>query len=111
MKDGNLPPQFTDHIITPTSADQLSIALFKLIRAKTLGIYHLVGDTSLSDFNLTTEIAKQFNFDQSKIAKSSLAEFNKSASRPYQQRMAMSNQKFESQFGDTFLLSPRRYKQ
>ena len=106
MKDGNLPPQFTDHVITPTSADQLSIALFKLIRAKALGIYHLVGDTSLSDFDLTTEIAKQFGFDETKIAKSSLSEFNKSAPRPYQQRMAMSNQKFESQFGDTFTSFP-----
>ncbi|MEK7111331.1 MAG: SDR family oxidoreductase, partial [Patescibacteria group bacterium] len=99
MKDGNLPPQFTDHIITPTSADQLSIALFKLIRAKALGIYHLVGDTSLSDFDLTTEIAKQFGLKETKIGKNTLSEFNKSASRPYQQRMAMSNQKFESQFG------------
>jgi len=106
MEEGNLPPQFTDHIITPTSADQLSIALFKLIRAKALGIYHLVGDTSLSDFDLTTEIARQFGLDGTKIAKSSLSEFNKSASRPYQQRMAMSSQKFESQFGDTFSSFP-----
>ena len=106
MKVGNLPPQFTDHIITPTSADQLSIALFKLIRSKALGIYHLVGDTSLSDFDLTTEIAKQFGLDETKIGKSTLSEFNKSASRPYQQRMAMSNQKFESQFGDTFSSFP-----
>ena len=80
MKDGNLPPQFTDHIITPTSADQLSIALFKLIRAKALGIYHLVGDTSLSDFDLTTEIAKQFGLKETKIGKNTLSEFNKSAS-------------------------------
>ena len=110
MKDGNLPTQFTDHIITPTSADQLSIALFKLIRAKALGIYHLVGDTSLSDFDLTTEIAKQFGLDETKIGKSTLSEFNKSASRPYQQRMAMSNQKFESQFGDTFSSFPEALK-
>ncbi|MBI5356761.1 SDR family oxidoreductase [Candidatus Collierbacteria bacterium] len=106
MKDGNLPPQFTDHIITPTSADQLSIGLFKLIRAKALGIYHLVGDTSLSDFDITTEIAKQFGFDETEITKSSLAEFNKSAPRPYQQQMAMSNQKFKSQFGNTFSSFP-----
>ncbi len=106
MKDGNLPPQFTDHIITPTSADQLSIALFKLIRAKALGIYHLVGDTSLSDFDLTTEIAKQFGLDETKIGKNTLLEFNKSAPRPYQQQMAMSNQKFKSQFGDTFTSFP-----
>ena len=106
MREGNLPPQFTDHIITPTSADQLSVALFKLIRSKSVGIYHLVGDTSLSDFDLTTEIAKQFDFDQSKIAKNSLSEFNKSAPRPYQQQMAMSNQKFESQFGDIFSSFP-----
>ena len=65
-----------------------------------------MGDTSLSDFDLTTEIAKQFGFDETKIAKSSLSEFNKSAPRPYQQRMAMSNQKFESQYGDTFSSFP-----
>ena len=90
----------------------LTLSEFSVVRALfltvplailiSLGIYHLVGDTSLSDFDLTTEIAKQFGFDQSKIARNSLAEFNKSAPRPYQQRMAMSNQKFESQFGNTF---------
>jgi len=106
MKDGNLPPQFTDHIITPTFVDQLSAALFKLIRSKAIGTYHLTGDTSLSDFDLTTEIARQFGLDETKIGKSTLSEFNKSASRPYQQRMAMSNQKFESQFGDTFSSFP-----
>lgn len=106
MKEGNLPPQFTDHIITPTFVDQLSAGLFKLIRSKTVGIYHLTGDTSLSDFDLSVNIAKQFGFDETKIAKSSLAEFNKSANRPYQQRMAMSNKKFESQFGATFTSFP-----
>ena len=106
MKEGNLPPQFTDHIITPTFVDQLSGALFKLIRSKAVGICHLTGDTSLSDFDLSVNIAKQFGFDETKIARSSLSEFNKSAPRPYQQRMAMSNQKFESQFGDTFSSFP-----
>lgn len=110
MKDGNLPPQFTDHIITPTFADQLSIALFKLIRSGASGIYHLTGDTSLSDFDLSVEIARQFGFDETKIAKSSLTEFNKSAPRPYQQRMAMSNKKFESQFGPTFTSFPEALK-
>ncbi|MBI2309606.1 SDR family oxidoreductase [Candidatus Collierbacteria bacterium] len=106
MKEGNLPPQFTDHIITPTFVDQLSGALFKLIRSKAVEIYHLTGDTSLSDFDLSVNIAKRFGFDETKIAKSSLSEFNQSAPRPYQQRMAMSNQKFESQFGDTFSSFP-----
>ena len=106
MKEKNLPPQFADHIITPTFVDQLSVALFKLIRSRAVGIYHLTGETSLSDFDLSVSIAKQFGFDETKITKSSLAEFNKSATRPYQQRMAMSNQKFESQFGNTFSSFP-----
>lgn len=110
MKDGNLPPQFTDHIITPTFVDQLSAALFKLIRARAAGVYHLTGSTSLSDFDLSANIAKQFGFDETKIAKSSLAQFNRSANRPYQQHMAMSNQKFESQFGPTFSSFPEALK-
>lgn len=110
MKDGNLPPQFADHIITPTFVDQLSAGLFKLIRSKAVGIYHLTGDTSLSDFDLSVNIAKQFGFDETKISKSSLSEFNKSANRPYQQRMAMSNKKFESQFGPTFSSFPEALK-
>lgn len=110
MKDGNLPPQFADHIITPTFVDQLSAGLFKLIRSKAVGIYHLTGDTSLSDFDLSVNIAKQFGFDETKIAKRSLDEFNKSANRPYQQRMAMSNKKFESQFGATFTSFPEALK-
>lgn len=101
MHNGTLPPQFTDHLITPTFVDELSQALQLLLRGgSTKEIYHLVGDTPLTDFDITSAIVRVFQLKGVRIGKSSIVEFNKSAPRPYQQNMALSNRKFESQFGD-----------
>lgn len=102
MQEGSLPPQFTDHTITPTFVDELARALLLLAQKKAQGIYHVVGDTSLSDFELSSLVAKTFGFDTSAIKENSLVEFNKTATRPYQQSMAMSNKKFTSEFGKVF---------
>lgn len=102
MREGTLPPQFTDHTITPTFVDELSPALVELIKAKPAGIYHVVGDTSLTDFEISILIAKTLGFPTENIKPSSLEEFNKTAPRPYQRSLAMSNQKFELHFGDIF---------
>lgn len=102
MKEGKLPPQFSDHTITPTFCDELVQALVLLVKRKSDGIYHLVGDSTVSDFELSQTIADVFDFKNVEIAQSSLAEFNKTAKRPYQQSTALSNKKFEAQFGDIF---------
>ena len=106
MKEGNLPPQFTDHTITPTFGDELVQALILLAKNRSKGIYHLVGDSSVTDFELSRVIARVFELKNIAIEKKSLAEFNKTASRPYQQSTALSNKKFEAQFGHLF--SPLR---
>lgn len=102
MRGGKLPPQFTDHTLTPTFCDELVQALLLLVKRKAKGIYHLVGDSGVSDFELSKTIADVFDFKNIDIAQSSLAEFNKTAKRPYQQSTALSNKKFEAQFGDIF---------
>ena len=102
MKEGKLPPQFADHTITPTFGDELVQALVLLAKRKSKGIYHLVGDSMVSDYDLTKTIADVFDFKNIEITQSSLAEFNKTAKRPYQQSTALSNKKFSAQFGDIF---------
>lgn len=106
MKEGKLPPQFVDHTITPTFCDELVRALVLLAKRRESGIYHLVGDTVVSDYELSKTIAAVFGFKNSEIAQHSLAGFNKTAKRPYQQSTALSNKKFEAQFGHIF--SPLR---
>lgn len=106
MKGGKLPPQFADHTITPTFCDELVRALILLARKKSKGTYHLVGDSIVSDYELSKTIANVFDFKNIDIVQNSLAEFNKTAKRPYQQSTALSNKKFEAQFGDVF--SPLR---
>lgn len=102
MKEGKLPPQFVDHTITPTFCDELVGALVLLARKKSKGIYHLVGDSVISDYELSKTITELFDFKNTDIVQSSLAEFNKTAKRPYQQSTALSNKKFEAQFGNIF---------
>lgn len=106
MKERKLPSQFIDHTITPTFCDELVQALVLLARKESNGIYHLAGDSIVSDYELSKMIADVFNFKNIEIVQSSLAEFNKIAKRPYQQSTALSNKKFEVQFGDIF--SPLR---
>lgn len=102
MKKNSLPTQFTDHPITPTFVDELSNALVTLIRKKAKGIYHLVGSDSLTDFEISQTIAEVFGFKKINIQPSSIKEYNQTASRLYQESMAMSNQKFEKEFGPHF---------
>jgi dTDP-4-dehydrorhamnose reductase len=102
MRDGSLPPQFTDHAITPTFVDELAAALMALVRQKAAGVYHLVGSESLTDFEISKTIKEVFGFEQVEVQASLIEEFNKKTNRPYQKSLVLSNEKFEKQFGKHF---------
>lgn len=90
---------FSDQIITPTFIDDIAIALNEIITRKPEGIYHLVGSSSQSPYELASKIASTFNLDPSLIKGSSLKEYLKTPGiRPYSINGALSNQKFISEF-------------
>lgn len=102
MRQGKLPAQFTDHIITPTFIDELANALITLIMVDTTGIYHLTGNDALSDYQISQAISKIFDFPNITIPATSVKEYNSTAKRPYPLNTALSNQKFQAQFGKHF---------
>lgn len=93
LKDGSLPPMFTDQVITPTFIDDVADALDCLINQRVQGIYHVVGLSFVSPFKLTVQIAKVFCLNKKTIKKSSLEEYLKKDGRPRQKYLALSNKK------------------
>ena len=75
----------TDHLFTPTFIDDIAFAIDGLIKNDENGIFHVVGSQSLSPYDAAILIAKELNLDQSKISKTTRAEFfgNRSP-RPFQ---------------------------
>jgi dTDP-4-dehydrorhamnose reductase len=74
----------TDHIMTPTFIDDIANALDILIRLEQKGIFHVVGSQSITPFDAAIKIAREFNFDESLISKTTRREyFAGKAVRPF----------------------------
>jgi dTDP-4-dehydrorhamnose reductase len=87
---------FSDQICTYTFIDDIAAALAYFIENKTTGVYHLVGSSSHSPYDMCLKVAEVFGFDKSLISASSLEEYIKSQpedSRPWQKTLITSNQK------------------
>ncbi len=97
LSAGNLYPQFSDMIITPTFIDDLAPAIKKLVASKPTGIYHLSGSSSLSPLELARKVAVQFGFDPGLVKEGSLAEYLKTTDRPYQKTLRIDNSKAKSE--------------
>lgn len=95
LKENSLPPMFVDQIITPTFIDDIVFGLDSLINQRVQGIYHLVGSTSLSSFELAVRINEVFGFNKKMIEKITVDEYVKKNNRPRQKYMAISNQKIQ----------------
>ncbi len=77
-----------DHVFTPTLIDDISFALDALISDNSQGVFHAVGNQSLTPYEASLMIAKIFNFDQNLISKTTRAEFFKDrAPRPFQLKL------------------------
>lgn len=92
---------FTDQIITPTFIDDIALALNTIIQQKPVGIFHIVGSSSHSPYEVAQEVARIFNFDSSLINPSSLEKFliDNPFSRPFGKNQALNNQKIKDEFG------------
>jgi dTDP-4-dehydrorhamnose reductase len=92
-------PLFGDQITTPTFVDDIALGLKYFFQNKTSGIFHLVGSSSQSPFEMAQKIAEIWGFDSSLIKEGSLIDYVKSlppGSRPWQKNLAISNKKIKS---------------
>ena len=96
---------FSDQIITPTFIDDIALVIDKIIEKKPQGLYHCVGSTSISPYNLAINIAKTFNLNKSLIKPSSLIGYIKANpnSRPRQKNLTLSNKKLQKELGINML--------
>ncbi len=96
LKNNEQVKMFSDQICTYTFIDDIAQALAYFLDNKTNGIYHLVGSSSHSPYDMCLKIAEVFGLDKSLISASSLEEYIKSQpsdSRPWQKTLITSNQK------------------
>jgi dTDP-4-dehydrorhamnose reductase len=93
LSSGNLAPQFSDTVITPTFVDDLAHAFDKIIELTPKGIFHTVGSDSLSPYKLAKKVAVTYGFDPSLVKEGSLTEYRKTNDRSFASHVAMSNTK------------------
>ena len=98
LKINSLHSMFSDQVITPTFIDDLCQVLRIFIDRKPSGIYHAVGSTSLTPYDLALKIATVFNL-KSEIKPGSFKEYLKNDPRPRQQYLKMSNAKLKAELG------------
>ena len=98
LKTNSLPPMFTDQVITPTFIDDLCQVFRMFMDKKPTGIYHCVGSTCLSPYELAQKIAAVFEI-KAEIKPGSFQEFLKTDPRPRQQFLKLSNLKLKQDFG------------
>lgn len=93
LRGGTLPPQFTDSVITPTFIDDLARSFDRVIDLRPSGIFHTVGSTALSPYDLARSVALAYGFDPSLVKRGSLTKYLETAQHPFARKVAMSNHK------------------
>ena len=74
----------TDHIMVPTFIDDIVNGLNILIQKEEKGIFHMVGEESVTPYQAALSIAKVFDLDESLISKTTRQEYFKNkAQRPF----------------------------
>ncbi len=102
LESGQLYPQFSDSTITPTFIDDIARAFAAAADKKPRGIYHIVGNSSLSPYQLAQKVAIAYGFDLLVVKEGSLTEYLKSATRPFARHVAISNAKAAAELGLKF---------
>ncbi len=96
LSAGEMVKMFSDQICTHTFIDDIAAALGYLLEHRNAGIYHLVGSSSQSPYEMSRKIAEVFGFDAGLVQPSSLDDFVRSlpsTSRPWQKSLVTSNRK------------------
>ncbi len=85
LQEGLLVAAVADHIFTPTYIDDIAFAIDALIENNSEGIFHVVGSQSLTPYDASLLIAREFDLDVSKVSKTTRSEFfSNRAPRPFQ---------------------------
>jgi dTDP-4-dehydrorhamnose reductase len=71
-----------DHINSPTLADNLAVAIRKVIKNDSQGILHIAGSERISRFDFARRIAKRFGLDESLLVPVEMKDLNWIAKRP-----------------------------
>lgn len=88
LKDGTLPPQFTDSHFGPTVIEDTARIIKWAIEADASGIYHATNNESWSPYDFAKEIAKKMGLSKS-VKAGSLQQFLLTTPRPYQANTAL----------------------
>jgi dTDP-4-dehydrorhamnose reductase len=101
LKEGKMYPPFADHTITPTFIDDIANVINLVIEKKPVNeSFHLVGSSWHTDYEIALLVQEVFGLP-GEIKPGSLEEYLKTANRPYQKTMRVSNQKLQTQLGYT----------
>lgn len=90
---------FEDTVFTPTFIDDIAFAIRAILEKQPVGIFHIVGSTSLSPYSAAVEVARTFNLDERLIQPQKLDDYLKSGGRPYPRWAGLSNSKLKKEFG------------
>lgn len=92
---------FDDQLITPTFIDNIAQSIDKIIELKPKGIYHCVGSTFISPYDLGLKICEYFNLNKTLIKPSSLVSYLKENPllRPRPLKSILSNLKIQRELG------------
>lgn len=85
----------SDQLIVPTFVDDIAFAIDTLLQKNAEGIYHVVGSSALSPFDVATEIADTYGFSDSSIKKTTFHEYFHNRA-PVPQYAALSNKKLQT---------------
>jgi len=101
LENKSLYPMFTDHTLTPAFIDDIARAIKVCLDERPTGLYHVVGSSFVSDYELACTIADVFNLNKSQVKKGKLSEYLKTIKRPYQKHLKTSNKKLKDELGVT----------
>jgi dTDP-4-dehydrorhamnose reductase len=97
LRAGDRPMLFHDVMYSPIFVESLVRASHDLFIRRAQGIFHLVGDQSLSKYDFGLALAAEFGLDQSLIQPGSIAEVPHLTKRP--RDMRLSNKKVRDFLG------------
>jgi dTDP-4-dehydrorhamnose reductase len=97
IENGDTLNLFNDQITTPTFIDDIAVGLRVFFEKKPTGIYHLVGSSSQSPYEMAIAIADVFGLDKTNIKASKLSDYLKTENaRPFAKNTALANDKVKA---------------
>jgi dTDP-4-dehydrorhamnose reductase len=82
LREGQILRVVNDHINSPTLADNLAVAIRKVIKNDSQGILHIAGSERISRFDFARRIARRFGLDESLLVPVEMKDLNWIARRP-----------------------------